>query len=380
MNLTVKVLHVYRTYFPDPPGGLQEAIRQICISTKVLGVESRVFTLSPEPMPRVISREEADVFRCKSVAAPASCDVSGFSSIREFKRLVEWADIVNFHFPWPFGDVLNLFISSNKPKVMTYHSDIVRQKLLGELYKPLMKKTLKSMDAIVSTSDNYAKTSNTLVSYVDPSKLHVIPLGISDIYQHTNDRLPSDSNLLAKYDLEKGKYAFSIGVLRYYKGFHTLIEAAKSTSYKIVIGGSGPEYNSLKQQVEDNALTNVLFTGQLTESEKFELLDACGVFVLPSHLRSEAFGMVLIEASMFKKPMVTCEIGTGTSFVNTHNETGIVVEPESPGQIAEAINKLVEDKDLAMNYGDRARARYIELFSDVSLGSSYAQLYSSILN
>jgi rhamnosyl/mannosyltransferase len=379
VNDTVKVLHVYRTYFPDLPGGLQEAIRQICISTKALEVESKIFTLSPTPEPTRISRDEGEVFRCRSIAAPASCDFSGPSSIREFKALVEWADIVHFHFPWPFLDILNLFISKNKPRVMTYHSDIVRQKLLGKLYKPLMKKTLRSMDAIVATSDNYARTSGTLNGYVDKSQLHIIPLGIRDYYQVQKEVPTDDTHLLVKHGLEKGKFAFTIGVLRYYKGFHTLVEAAKSTSYKIVISGSGYEANNLKRQVEESGLKNVIFTGQLTESEKFVLLDSCGVFVLTSHLRSEAFGMVLVEASMFKKPMITCEIGTGTSFVNSHEETGIVVEPEKPDQIADAINKLIEDTNLANQYGQRARERYIELFSDISLGCNYKKLYSRIL-
>lgn len=375
----MKVLHVYRTYFPDPPGGLQEAIRQICLSTKPLGVESRVFTLSHTPRPSIIHRDEADVYRCKSYIAPASCDLSGISCIKEFKKLVEWADVVNFHFPWPFADILNLFISEKKPKVMTYHSDIVRQKLLSEFYKPLMKRSLKSMDAVVATSDNYARTSNVLNSFVDRDKLHIIPLGITDTYNPRENKQAEIKHILEKYSLEEGKFAFTIGVLRYYKGFHTLVEAAKSSPYKIVIGGSGPECENLKRQVELCGLTNVIFTGQLSESEKFVLLNACGVFVLPSHLRSEAFGMVLVEASMYKKPMISCEIGTGTSFVNKNDETGIVIESESPLQLAEAINRLIEDASLANQYGSRARERFMALFSELSLGNRYIQLYKHVL-
>lgn len=376
--MSLKVLHVYRTYFPDPPGGLQEAIRQICLSTKPFGVESRVFTLSPSPIPSVISRDESEVFRCRSILAPASCDLSGVSSILEFRKLVEWADVVNFHFPWPFADILNLFISKEKPKVMTYHSDIVRQQVLGLLYKPLMKKTLSSMDAIVATSENYARTSYTLNGVVESNKLHAIPLGIADIYDTYQSSEQTTDDFLKRFGLEKGEYVFAVGVLRYYKGFHTLINAAKLTNHKIVIGGSGPECARLKQQVEDNGIKNVVFTGQLSEVQKYQLLDACGVFVLPSHLRSEAFGMVLVEASMFMKPMITCDIGTGTSFVNSNGETGIVVDPETPPQLAEAIETIINDKGLAIQYGERARERYLELFSDKSLGHNYFKLYCSL--
>ena len=56
----MRVLHVYRTYFPDTQGGLEEAIRQICASTKVHGVENRVFMLSRNPQPAIINRPEVD--------------------------------------------------------------------------------------------------------------------------------------------------------------------------------------------------------------------------------------------------------------------------------------------------------------------------------
>ena len=176
----MKVLHVYRTYFPDPPGGLQEAIRQICLSTQPLGVKNRVFTLSPSPLPETIKRYEAKVVRSKSWAAPASCDLGGIESLRKFSIQAKWADIIHFHFPWPFADILNLLVQSKKPKIMTYHSDIVRQRVLGKLYTPLMRHTLQDMDAVIATSPVYVETSPVLSKYVSPDHIKVIPLGINE--------------------------------------------------------------------------------------------------------------------------------------------------------------------------------------------------------
>ena len=123
-----------------------------------------------------------------------------------------------------------------------------------------------------------------------------------------------------------------------------------------------------------------MFAGQVSETEKVALLRQCRALVLPSHVRSEAFGMVLVEAAMFRKPMVCCEVGSGTSFVNKHEETGFVVPPESPHDLAMACNNLLNDKAAAIRMGVKARARYKKLFSGVALGRAYADLYREVVS
>ena len=90
---SIRVLHVYRTYFPDQSGGVQEAIKQICLSTYGLGIEAKVFTLSPQPTPQKIDAIEAEVVRCRSWAAPASCDLGGLDAVMQFRALSNWADV-----------------------------------------------------------------------------------------------------------------------------------------------------------------------------------------------------------------------------------------------------------------------------------------------
>lgn len=371
----LRVLHVYRTYFPDPPGGLQEAIRQIAVSSKDYGIEPRVFTLSPAPQPTEIEYPEARVIRERSLAAPASCDLGGINSFKKFSAQLEWADIVHYHFPWPFADLLHLVTRPNMPSVMTYHSDIVRQRFLGQLYSPLMRHMLNKMAAIIATSPAYAKTSPVLSSENIQNRVRIIPLGIDE---RTYQKI-SDPNILDRLGLtvEEPFFLF-IGVLRYYKGLHTLVQAASSVRAKIVIAGSGPEKIALVELLKAQGNTNVLFAGQVTESEKITLLKSCKALVLPSHLRSEAYGMVLIEAEIFGKPMITCEIGTGTSFVNAENETGFVVPPENPAQLAFAMNSFLDDKKLAHAFGRAARARYERMFSGKVLGQAYADLYRQV--
>jgi rhamnosyl/mannosyltransferase len=259
---------------------------------------------------------------------------------------------------------------------MTYHSDIVRQRMMGMAYSPLMRRMLHSMSRIVATSPAYAKSSPVLSSPSLRDRIRVIPLGIDEA---SYPAVQSDQ-ILSRFGLrEDVPFFLFIGVLRYYKGLHTLLRAAADVGAPLVIAGSGPEGGALREQAQRLGLSNVVFAGQVTDEEKVALLKQCSALVLPSHLRSEAFGMVLVEASMFGRPMITCEIGTGTSFVNVDGETGLVVPPESPEALAGAMNMLLADEDACRRFGATARLRYERLFSGPALGRAYAELYREVL-
>lgn len=372
----MRVLHVYRTYFPDPPGGLQEAIRQICMGTAALGVENHIFALSPTPAPPDLDRPEAHVMRCRSWAAPASCDLGMVDAFQRFDSLSSQVDLVHYHFPWPFADLLHFYAGGKKPAVMTYHSDIVRQRMLGALYSPLMHRTLSKMDSIVATSPAYAATSPILADRRHADRVRIIPLGIDE------ESYPKqgDSGIFKRLGLSADEpYFLFVGVLRYYKGLHYLVEASARVNAKIVIAGAGGEWNDLKNQANALGLDQLIFAGRVSDSEKVSLLRNCRALVLPSHLRSEAFGMVLIEAGMYGKPMVSCEVGSGTSYANADGETGFVVPPETPNALATAMNALLVDDLLAEQFGCAARRRYEKLFSGSALGNAYTQLYQDIL-
>ena len=373
----MRVLHVYRTYFPDVQGGLQEAIRQICIATADFDVESRLFVLSPNPVPQILDTREAKIVRSRSWWAPASCDLGGCDAIAQFKEQAKWADLIHFHFPWPFGDILNLVSFSNKPAIMTYHADIVRQKKINWLYTPLRSFTLNSMQAIVATSPVYAKHSPVLRSYLQNPKLKTIPLGIVELPM-LGTKPTNTSEYLNQFGLIDTPFLLFLGVLRYYKGIHTLVEGANQIDGKIVIAGSGPKESALKKQAASLGVKNIVFTGEVTETQKHILLQQCSALILPSHLRSEAFGMVLVEASMYSKPMICCEMGSGTSYVNLHGITGLVVEPENSAQLADACNHLLANPSEAREMGAAARVRYEGLFSGPALGKSYSELYAEI--
>ena len=376
----MRILHVYRTYYPDSLGGIQEAIRQICLSTQANGAEIRIFTLSPSPTPKNIFSAEGLIVRARSWMAPASCNFGGLGSLLEYRKLVAWADVIHYHFPWPFLDLFQLFNFSKKPSVLTYHSDIVKQKFLKRLYSPLMHYTLHAMSAIIATSPNYLDSSPVLRKHLPQGKVKVIPLGITRAALNASLSGEIDLDYLKQIGIKSGQYFLFIGVLRSYKGVCYLIKAAKSIAAPIVILGDGPEAKVLKELSRLYQLNNIIFLGEATEKQKHLLLDHCIALVLPSHLRSEAFGMVLIEASMHAKAMICCEVGSGTSYVNIHEVTGLVVPPENPTALSDACNRLLNDSILAGQMGAAAIQRYEALFSAQALGKAHIELYSKVLS
>lgn len=367
------ILHVYRTYFPDPPGGLQEAIRQIALSTTALGARNTIFTLSPRPQPQVLQRPEATVVRCRSWAAPASCDLGSVEVFREFAARARQSDVLHYLFPWPFMDVMHAIVQPERPAVLTYISDVVRQRWLNIAYGPLMRRTLDSVRFIVANSPSYAATSPILSQPGIREKVRIIPLGIEE----SSYSKAGDDHILSRLGVEDDEpYFLFIGVLRYYKGLPFLIEAAKSLKAKVIVAGSGQELGRLQELSRQSGASNVIFAGQVSEAEKVALLQHCHALVLPSHLRSEAYGMVLVEAAMFGKPMISCEIGTGTTFVNAHEETGLVVAPQSPAKLHGAMHAMLNENQLASRMGRAARQRYERLFSGAALGRAYLDLFS----
>lgn len=366
----MRVLHVYRTYFPDPPGGLQEAIRQICLATQPLGIENTVFTLSPSPRPTILQRPEARVVRCRSYAAPASCDLGGPEAAVRFAALAREADVIHYLFPWPFADLLAEIVRPTRPSVLTYVSDIVRQKRLLSLYEPLLWRSLRRADVIVANSPGYVRTSPYLSAADFASRIRVVPLGIGE----SSDAQKPDAAIVRRLLPDAKPFFLFLGVLRYYKGLDYLVEAAALCGARVVVAGEGPERARLESLAAARG-ADVVFAGFVEDREKAALIDAALALVLPSHLRSEAFGMVLVEAAMRGKPLVSTELGTGTSFVNEHETSGLVVPPADADTLARALRRLADEPETRARLGAGARRRYEAMFSDTQVGTGYADAF-----
>lgn len=374
---SIKVLQVYRRYYPDPPGGIAESIRQIALATAPHGITTRVFALSKQPLPATIAQPEGPVTRARSWMDPASCDIGGLAAFRRFAAEAAWADVVHYHYPWPFADLLRFTGGRERPSIMTYQSDIVRQRYLGQLYAPLRQSMLRSMRVIVATSPNYARTSPVLNDAAIRGRVEIIPPGIAEPTRD-QDTSPNVASLIARFGLDVGKpYFLSVGAYRNYKGFEILAEAARQVDAPVVLAGEGIE-DAMRASLKTTLPPNLVFTGLVDAPTRDALMKHCRGFVMASNLRSEAFGLVLIEAAMASRPLISCEIGTGTTFVNCDQETGLAVPPDDPAALAKAMTALLTDAHLADRYGRAARARYEALFSAPALGTAYADLYRRV--
>ncbi|AZZ79188.1 glycosyl transferase family 1 [Pseudomonas sp. RU47] len=368
----MRVLHFFKTYLPDSVGGIEQVIFQLCESGAQHGIDGQVLTLSADPTPPVVQLGQHEVHRAKLDIQFASTGFS-WSVFKQFRELAAEADVVNYHFPWPFMDLVHFASAMNKPSVVTYHSDIIRQKHLLKLYRPLMNRFLASADRIVAASPNYLHTSDVLQQFQD--KTRVIPYGLnkSGYPQPETERMNRWRQQLGD------KFFLFVGVMRYYKGLHILLEALKDVDYPVVIVGAGPLELELHAQAQALGLRNIHFLGRLGDEDKVALLQLSYAIVFPSHLRSEAFGISLLEGAMYGKPMISSEIGTGTSYINIHNETGLVVPPSHPQAFREAMRTLWEDPVRAAAMGVKAEARYRQLFTADDMGRKWTALYQELL-
>lgn len=368
----MRVLHFFKTYYPDTTGGIEQVIFQLCQGCRTFGVEGEVLTLSPSPSPSRIQVADHQVTRVKENFNLAS---TGFSlkAFGTFKEMAAEADLIHFHFPWPLMDLVHFANRHGRPSVVSYHSDIIKQRSLLKLYTPLMNRFLNSVDRILVASPNYLRTSETLRPFAH--KTLVVPYGL-------------DQTAYPEVSLEKRrswknrvpeKFFLFVGVLRYYKGLDSLLNAMEGVDYPVVILGGGPQEQELKALAERLRLRNVLFLGRLDDEDKACLLQLCYALVFPSHLRSEAFGISLLEASMYAKPMISCEIGTGTTYVNIHEKTGLAVPPDSPKALRAAMQRLWENPEQVKRFGEQAFSRFHELFTAEKMCEASTNVYQQCL-
>lgn len=368
----MRVLHFFKTYWPDTFGGIERTIHAIAKGVAEHGIASDVLSLSAKPEENTRNFDGHMAYKAKLDLEFASTGLSR-DVFSRFRELSSQADVIHYHFPWPMSDIVQIGVRPDKPTIVTYHSDIVKQKLLLQFYRPLMNRFLGSVDRIVATSPNYLATSDVLQRFSD--KTTVIPLGLDE-----SDYSAADATTKARWrERFPRPFFLFVGVLRYYKGLRTLLAAARTSDIDIVIVGDGPMKPQLIAYANEHNLSHVHFAGALPDTDKTALLELSAGLIFPSHLRSEAFGLSLVEASMFGKPMISCEIGTGTSYVNLNGQTGIVVPPQNPEALSAAMRSIADDTEQAKVFGMNARARYIEHFTADKMALEYAKNYTSLM-
>lgn len=368
----MKVLHIFKTFLPDTFGGIEQVIHGLASHTQPFGVENKVLTLThneprteTDPSGYTITRYKCDLYLAST----------GFSwqFFKNFKKEVEWADVVHMHFPWPFADLCYELAGIQKPTVLSYHADIVKQARLNALYQPLLNRFFSHVDVICAASPGLLRTSPVLKRFKDKTRL--VTYGIQQA-----ERLAEEHPDVRHWRERFGdRFFLFLGALRYYKGLHILIEALKGRDYPVVIAGKGTEGEALKAQAVAAGLKNLHFLPEVSVEQKPSLMRAAYGFVFPSHLSSEAFGIVLVEAAQQGTPMISCELGTGTSYVNQHERTGLVVPPSDANAFGEAMDIFWKHPEKVSVWGDHALKHFDDNFKAEVMAKEYLAVYQSVL-
>ena len=364
------VLHVGKFYRPHI-GGMETHVEALCrqlsesMDVRVLvasngwrGENSLIDGVAVTRVPRLISIARAPI--CPGMVW----------QIRKSR-----ADILHLHLPNPAGALAVLASGYRGRFVVTWHSDVVRQRRLVRLYQPLERLLLKQCDAIVASSPAYIASSPILRQYAD--RCHSIPFGI-DAKQFDDDRV--NRSLVSDLRRRFGpRMILSVGRLVYYKGIQFLIQAMAKVDAKLVIVGEGPLRADLERQAASNGIADrVIFLGEISD-HLTSYYHACDVFALPSCERSEAFGIVQLEAMACSKPVVNTQIDSGVPFVSVDGVTGITVQPRNPDEIAAALNHLFDNPELRRRMGRAARARVLNEFGIREMAARTLDLYRRLL-
>lgn len=290
-------------------------------------------------------------------------------------------DILHVHLP-NLSAFWALLIRASSNLILHWHADVVpstidkRLSFFYPCYRLFERKLLQQCRAVIVTSKDYLEASQPLAAF--KHKCHVIPLGLNTARLHQ----PTATETAAmRSRFGAGPLVLSVGRFTYYKGFQYLIEAARQVpGATFVVVGKGPLRKPLQKKITALGLEHrVLLPGLLSDAELHALMAACDIFCLPSVERTEAFGLVLLEAMAFGKPLITTAIhGSATAWVNQHQTTGLVVPPADSAALAQALTGLLNVPQARHTMGEQAAERLARCFHIQQVAKSIGALYSTL--
>ena len=292
------------------------------------------------------------------------------------------ADVIHLHWPNPTAAVAFLASGQRAPLVISFHSDVIRQKFLGAVFQPILSRLLERASAILVAAPQILRHSPVLGPY--RGKCRVVPFGIRTVSQYGSYRDQcGQSDQRAQVQKIRERFGSSIvlavGRQVYYKGFEYLIRAMQRVPGRAILIGDGPLRGSLEQFSKKLGVSDrVTFLGEVDNVAPY--YRAADVFVLPSVARSEAFGMVQLEAMAAGTPVINTALDSGVPYVSVHGETGITVAPKDETQLADAIALVLQSKTIRTLYGQAAQRRVAQEFTAEVMTRRIQQVYEDVVH
>ena len=364
----IRVLHLGK-YYPPYRGGMESHLECLCnelnrlVDLQVI-VANTSWRTADEIVDGIKVTRVGKLFDLQS--APICPDL--VRRIRGAK-----ADIVHIHWPNPSAVLAYLASSHQGRLILTYHSDVVRQRTLAAAFTPILRALLKRAAAIIVSSPNYIDGSYVLPEFRE--RCRVIPFGVSTDYF---DQF--DPQTVARIREEYGpRIVLGVGRMVYYKGFEHLLRAMTEVDAHLLLIGKGPLREPLSHLADEIGVGGrVTFLSEVNDIRPY--YRAADVFALSSVMRSEAFGIVQLEAMASGKPVINTQLDSGVTFVSPHGVSGLTVPPEDSAALARGINQLLERPDWRAALGDAARQRVTHNFTVEKMVQSTYQLYQEMMN
>jgi glycosyltransferase involved in cell wall biosynthesis len=369
----VKVLHLGK--FDGDVGGIERYVRALLGG---LPEDMQAINLVANDVPRTDEHRQFRYLTVRAASHGVVASVAIAPSMPLLARRLQREhrfDIVHLHFPDPLGQVTAMTLPRSVKRVISWHSDIVKQRAALALYRPFLDAFVHDVDAIIGATPQHFSASQQMAPGKPGQLREVIPYGFdADAFGWTDAarrrRAELDAQPRARLVI------FTVGRHVYYKGFDVLIRALRSVDADLWIGGRGPLTESLRQQARDAGVADrVRFLGFIPDDELVAYYEACDIFCMPSTERAEQFGLVQLEAMHCGKPVVATRLGTGVEYVTQDGVTGLLVEPGKVEALAEALNRLLGDANLRARLGAAGRQRVEREFSVRQMIEKTAALY-----
>ncbi len=366
-----KVLQINKLYYPWI-GGVEKVVQNIAEDLKS-EVNMEVLVCRNWGRGRNEIINNVKVMRAGSLGIFFSMPLSLSFPIM-LKRLNR--DILHFHLPFPLAVISYLLMRPKGKVVVTYHSDIVRQRLFRIFYRPFLMRFLKRADSIITSSQNLKDNSLVLKRFRE--KCRVIPYGIDfEEFRLTPEIAKRAQGIKERF---KGPLLLFVGRLVPYKGLKYLIEAMKEVEAKLLVIGEGPLRVRLKGLAKRFGIENkIIWIGEINRKDLISYYYACDFLVLPSISNNEAFGIVQLEAFACGKPVISTDLPTGVPFVNLHQKTGLTIPPKDSNALALTINRLLKSPDLREKYGQYAKERVEKEFTKELMNQRVLKLYQELV-
>lgn len=361
MSRKLRILEVNKAYYPHV-GGIETLVQQYSEELSGLGgVSVKALACRSDRGATVKERVNGvSLTRAGSLGTYFSCPLS-LSFFRHFRKMAKNADVVHIHVPFPLADAALMLSGFRGKVVVSWHSEIVKQKKLMAFYKPFLMYLLRRADVILAATEGHIENSEYLTKY--RKKCRILPYGLTPEDYLSIERRPVLTEKCAEKDSVK---VFFTGRLVYYKGVDVLLKAfTKVKGCELFIAGTGELEDKLKAYTASHGMgKKVHFLGFLPDKELKQAYADCDIFVLPSVAPSEAFGIVQLEAMIYGKPVINTALPSGVPYVSLHGKTGLTVPASSPGALAKAIELLAGDKVLREKCGKAAAERVMTEFNE----------------